>query len=484
MDFESKQRATRLDRIVFLFSQGVAGAVTSSVGALVVFLLLSLQGLFSFSLLAWVLVLGGLGVSRIFFLRKYNNPEKIEHNPEKTLKQYTLLASLAAISWGMLPLLIPHQGEISSILPVLALAIIITVAMPSLSSVASVYYIYLFSVVIPGSMSLLFTSTNLQGIYIGVAYLLVTPLLLTASKRLESSLITSLWSKREVENLIADIQKTNAKLQNVNDALHAKQGIIDEEEEVARHVFDQLTRQSENLLEHCHFWIKPMMSFSGDLVQVTQGPNGEDYILLGDFTGHGLPAALGAVPTSTTFMAMANKGLPVHLIADELNRKLNTLLPVGYFCCAVIMKVDHQKASISFWNGGLPDVLITNKQGTISSTVSSSHLPLGVAEMDYTKADVMTFDATPGSTYYIYSDGATEAENDQGEMLGIEGLKDIIQQPAEDDSGNLANIRQSITDFVGNASPSDDIALVEYRCRHQAQMLNEADMTGTEVATP
>ena len=82
-----------------------------------------------------------------------------------------------------------------------------------------------------------------------------------------------------------------------------------------------------------------MGSLSGDLTQTGRGPDGQIYVLLADFTGHGLPAALGALPASSVFLAMAHKGLSVEGIAAELNRKLYQLLPIGYFCCAVVVEL-------------------------------------------------------------------------------------------------------------------------------------------------
>ena len=42
--------------------------------------------------------------------------------------------------------------------------------------------------------------------------------------------------------------------------------------------------------------------FNGDLVLTAPAPNGGVYVLAGDFTGHGLSAAIGSLPVTEIFM--------------------------------------------------------------------------------------------------------------------------------------------------------------------------------------
>ena len=57
-------------------------------------------------------------------------------------------------------------------------------------------------------------------------------------------------------------------------------------------------------------------------------------VLLGDFTGHGLPAAIGALPLAEVFHGMVSKRFALEDVLREVNTKLKSILPVGVFCCA------------------------------------------------------------------------------------------------------------------------------------------------------
>ncbi|MFT4797529.1 MAG: serine phosphatase RsbU (regulator of sigma subunit) [Candidatus Azotimanducaceae bacterium] len=49
-----------------------------------------------------------------------------------------------------------------------------------------------------------------------------------------------------------------------------------------------------------------MGGFSGDLILSAPTSRETLFVMLGDFTGHGLPAALGALPVSQQFQVLAS----------------------------------------------------------------------------------------------------------------------------------------------------------------------------------
>ena len=66
---------------------------------------------------------------------------------------------------------------------------------------------------------------------------------------------------------------------------------------LARDVFEVALGQNV-VSERLRAYISPMTGFSGDMILTADAPGGGLVAMLGDFTGHGLPAALGALPVS------------------------------------------------------------------------------------------------------------------------------------------------------------------------------------------
>ncbi len=66
----------------------------------------------------------------------------------------------------------------------------------------------------------------------------------------------------------------------------------------------------------------PVEKSNGDLLLAAARPDGVHHVLIGDFTGHGLSAAIGGPMAEDIFYAMTAKGLPLEEILLEINRKL------------------------------------------------------------------------------------------------------------------------------------------------------------------
>ncbi len=265
--------------------------------------------------------------------------------------------------------------------------------------------------------------------------------------------------------IIRDITEWKAadeKLKTTMAELTEKQIELEREEKIARHVFENITASNNDTIPEITFWCQPMGSFSGDMMLSAILPSGALRVLLCDFTGHGLPAALGAVPVSSIHSAMAQKGLPLEILMDELNNKLNALLPTGIFCCIAGVDLDASRTHAHIWNAGLPDALLISKTGEIKQRFKSSHLPLGVTSYDRDEKHCQDIHFENGDCIYMYSDGLTEAENNKGEMLGQKGFEQLLSCEKSED-GRLAKIRNKVDSFTDGAPATDDISLIEIK---------------------
>lgn len=257
-------------------------------------------------------------------------------------------------------------------------------------------------------------------------------------------------------------KKADTKLQNTMTVLKEKQAELEYEEKVATQVFENITKHSNDDIPGLDFWNQPMMTFSGDMMLTALLPSGGVRVILCDFTGHGLPAALGAIPVSFIHNAMAKKGLPLEVLMNEINNKLKELLPIDIFCCVTVVDIDATRSFARVWNAGLPEALLVSQKGEIKQRFKSNHLPLGVMKygIDEIKCDDVQIE--DGDMIYIYSDGITEAENEAGDMLGEQGFEALLTVPT-DNGGRLTDIKNSVASFVGKAAATDDISIIEIK---------------------
>jgi serine phosphatase RsbU (regulator of sigma subunit) len=169
---------------------------------------------------------------------------------------------------------------------------------------------------------------------------------------------------------------------------------------------------------------------------------------------------LGALPASSVFLAMASKGLPVESIATELNTKLNQLLPIGYFCCAVLLELSADQRTLNVWNSGLPPVLVKRRDKAGYERIISHSLPLGVITGEAFDTPAQRVELRPGDLVYAYTDGLTEAANRDGEMWGTERLENFLERP-DLPFPRLPALIEEVLQHIDRAPTSDDISIVE-----------------------
>ncbi|NQY27673.1 MAG: SpoIIE family protein phosphatase [Piscirickettsiaceae bacterium] len=261
---------------------------------------------------------------------------------------------------------------------------------------------------------------------------------------------------------ITERQNSADKLQQTMEELTRKQAELEHEEKMACQIFENITKSNNEEIAELASWSQAMLAFSGDMMLSAILPSGEMRVTLCDFTGHGLPAALGAIPVSSIHDAMAKKGLPLEVLVHELNCRLKELLPVNIFCCITVVDIDATRTFARILNAGLPEVLIVSKTGEIKERCKSNYLPLGVIEYDMDEIKSYDVRLDNGDNIYLYSDGLTEAENEAGDMLGQGGFEALLMVESGTD-GRLTDIKNKVVSFVGQAVATDDISLIEIK---------------------
>lgn len=245
--------------------------------------------------------------------------------------------------------------------------------------------------------------------------------------------------------------------------LEKHQGKLEHEIKLARHVFNAVISRQPKNISRLRQWMYPVGHFSGDLLVYERSPGGQLYVMLGDFTGHGLAAALGAMPASDIFFSMTKKGFCLADIAAEINSKLHYFLPTGHFCAACLISIDSVRRRVEVWNGSLPPVLVIDAEGRITRKVISTKLPLGVVSGAEFDRHLEIIPLSEAHSMLLYSDGLIEAQNSGGQQFNMTGLEDAVRS-----AGSAVDVfdvvKDRITSFMDGHEAHDDISLLELQC--------------------
>lgn len=245
------------------------------------------------------------------------------------------------------------------------------------------------------------------------------------------------------------------------DALARHNQWLRREYQVAEAVFAEVMHSEALRSPHIRCLVSPQAVFNGDLVLAAHRPSGELQLMVGDFTGHGLSAAIGAIPVADIFHGMTAKGFPIPEIVAEINQKLLRILPRGLFLAAALVELDAASNTLSVWNGGMPDVLVTGgEREPVRARVASHSFPLGVVETAQLDCTTRTLQIGKGSRILLYTDGLTEAENGAGERFGAARLEACLGR-GDDCLPTFERILSDLQDFRGPREQADDLTLVE-----------------------
>lgn len=240
------------------------------------------------------------------------------------------------------------------------------------------------------------------------------------------------------------------------DELASWRAEAEEQNRLGAHVMARLTDAAglrDAMVRHFNL---PADTFSGDLLCAARAPGDVLNVMLADATGHGLAAALTAMPLTQVFYSMTEKGFPLSSIAEELNRKLKRLLPADRFVAATLAAVDVRNQTVEVWNGGNPDALFVTYGGDVRARWASSHPPLGILpEALFSAETELVVFHEPGDLL-LCSDGLVEAETAEGEWLGLNGVLSLMGDARDGD--RLTRLVHGVEASLDGRPRRDDIS--------------------------
>jgi phosphoserine phosphatase RsbU/P len=207
---------------------------------------------------------------------------------------------------------------------------------------------------------------------------------------------------------------------------------------------------------------------------------GGDYVDYVDIPGDGVMAAIGDVMGkkwgawffSVAYIAYlrsvirgssASRTNPGAIIEQINSLLLEDLKLSEVFTTLALANIDPVERTVTWAGAGHhPPLYINHTQGTVTHMPGGGMI-LGVMQ-DQTYSDE-TIHLSPGDALVFFSDGITEAADEEGSMLGVDGLADFIREagPAESASGLLNSIFEQLDAYVGAAEYADDRTILVIR---------------------
>ncbi|MFH1778791.1 MAG: CHASE2 domain-containing protein, partial [Candidatus Omnitrophota bacterium] len=195
-----------------------------------------------------------------------------------------------------------------------------------------------------------------------------------------------------------------------------------------------------------------------DLAQISLVGQRKLGIMIGDVSGKGVPAALFMARSIADFRHYVSAKIFPSSVLTDLNTQIALNYKSDLFITMFYMIYDGLKKQLTFSNGGHLPAIWLKAEGTIE-LVTTEGMPLGLLDSEkYSDATVQLKD---GDMVILYTDGITEARNQNKEEFTIERVKEVVLKNRYVSSQAMIDvIKSQLSKFVGTAPQYDDYTIV------------------------
>lgn len=207
----------------------------------------------------------------------------------------------------------------------------------------------------------------------------------------------------------------------------------------------------------------PLTSVSGDYVDIVR-PSGEEaadaIVLFGDIAGKGVAASMLMAHLHASMRTLVDLGLPLSQMMARANRVFCESTMSSHYATLVCGCLGPD-GSLDLVNAGhCPPVLL--QHGGRATTVESTALPVGLFCVEDFASRRLAL--APGDSLLLYTDGLTEAFDDEGEQYGMERLlATAVAHAGEAPRALVAACLGDLAAFLGSTRRSDDITVMAIR---------------------
>lgn len=180
-------------------------------------------------------------------------------------------------------------------------------------------------------------------------------------------------------------------------------------------------------------------------------------IAVGDAVGKGVAASLLMASVRSSLRAYAHDLYDLDVVIERVNKALNRDTLDNEFATLWYGTIDHESKRLTYCNAGHEPALLLRNDEVVTLDVGGMVAGV-VSDAEYEKGVI---DLEPGDRLLLYSDGLTDAMNNDGQRFGRErvdrALREANGTSAQDGINHILN---AIDQHRGECAPNDDITIM------------------------
>ena len=228
-------------------------------------------------------------------------------------------------------------------------------------------------------------------------------------------------------------------------------------------------RTIENLPPTIDFFalLEPAQEVGGDLYDAFMIDSQRLCFIIGDVSGKGVPASLFMALTKTLSKSLARRQeMPLERVMRLINEEVSRENPASMFVTIILGVLDTATGAVELCNAGHnAPIRLSPGEGPLEQEGAAGPPLCLDEEFPYT---TQRLQLASGDMLILFTDGVTEAENEQQNHYGTARAVECFGAMPEDAAAACAQLHADVKRFIGGAPQSDDLAIVAIGMKRQA----------------
>ncbi len=205
--------------------------------------------------------------------------------------------------------------------------------------------------------------------------------------------------------------------------------------------------------------MSPAKDVGGDFYDFFKMDEERIGFVIADVSGKGVPASLFMAVSRTLIRATGLRGVPSDECITYANKLLCNESLDSMFVTVFYGIYNCKTGEIDYTNAGHNPPYLLRRNNTVEPLPFSKNFIVGVFDDFIYKKDRLQLE--PGDALILYTDGVTEAFNEQKEQFSESGLEKTLKSvPGAGSQEIIEAIKEDVKEFVGTAEQSDDITML------------------------
>ena len=182
-------------------------------------------------------------------------------------------------------------------------------------------------------------------------------------------------------------------------------------------------------------------------------------IVIADVSGKGIPAALFMMSAKTLIKNFAETGMSPAEIFYHTNKELCENNEAGMFVTAFMGVLEIETGKFTYVNAGHNPPLIKRANGSFERMKLKPGFMLGAFDSFVYQQEETCLDG--GDTVFLYTDGVTEAQNNNLQLFSDDRLRDVLNKNTDKTPKELLTaVHEAVAEYVDGAEQSDDLTML------------------------